>query len=66
MKNTIFLSLDVHARHCVLGRMDSKGHYLGEERFKTSESELIRHVARVESTHKRLSLEEGSMAYWVS
>lgn len=66
MKNTIFLSLDVHARHCVLGRMDSRGCYLGEERFATSESQLIRHVVKVEARHKRLSLEEGPMAYWVS
>jgi hypothetical protein len=65
MKNTIYLSLDVHARHCVLGRMDSRGRYLGEERFATSESQLIRHVARVEAQRKLLSLEEGSMAQWV-
>jgi transposase len=39
---------------------------MGVERFKTSEIEIIDHVVRIEARHKRLSLEEGSMAYWGS
>jgi transposase len=66
MTNTIYLALDVHARHCVLGRMDSRGRFLGEERFPTSEGQLIAHIVNVQSRRKRLSLEEGSLAYWVS
>jgi transposase len=65
MKNTMYLSLDLHARHCVLGQMDSRGHYLGEERFSTSAAQLIEHVAQVEAHRKLLSFEEGPMAQWV-
>ena len=65
MKNMIYLSLDVHARHCVLGQMDSRGRYLGDERFATGASQIIQHVVKVEARRKLLSLEEGPMAHWV-
>lgn len=64
MKSTVYLGLDMHARHCVLGSTDSKGNPLGKARFATTESELIGHVKRAEGRIKRLSLEEGPMAYW--
>lgn len=66
MKSTVYLGLDMHARHCVLGVTDSKGNPLGKERFATTEAELISHVKEAKGRCKRLSLEEGPMAYWAS
>ena len=61
----VYLGLDAHARHCVLGQMNSQGKYLGEAQFATSESELIRHVVRVEAKKKLLAVEEGPLARWI-
>lgn len=66
MKSTVYLGLDMHARHCVLGSTDSKGNHLGKTRFATTEAQLISHVKEVNARCKRLSLEEGPMAYWAS
>lgn len=62
----MYLGLDMHARHCVLGAMDAEGKFLQEWQFATRESELVRHVQAVEATTKRLALEEGPLAYWAA
>jgi transposase len=64
-RKTVYLGLDVHARHCVLGSMDTRGKFLGEERFATSETQLIRHVVNINARQKLLSMEEGPMAQWI-
>ena len=66
MDNTTYISIDVHARYCVLGIMKPDGSYLGSTRFKTSERQLIRHVTAIEAPHKVVTLEEGPLAYFVS
>lgn len=66
MAELVYLALDAHARHCVLGGMDTNGKYLLERRFPTSESELIRNVVQVDSRKKILAVEEGPLAFWIS
>ena len=61
----VSLGLDAQARHCVLGQINSQGKYLGEVQFATSESELIRHVVRIEGKKKWLAVEEGPLARWI-
>lgn len=66
MKKVAYIAIDVHARQCVLGWMDSDGRYHNEWRVKTSESSLVRTVAAVEAKQKIVTLEEASQALWVA
>ena len=66
MRRKIYLAVDAHARRCVLGHMNSRGQYLGDCQFPTEESELIRHVVRIEAQKKVLAVEESPLAYWIA
>lgn len=60
------MSIDAHARNCVLGAMSARGEFQRSWRFKTSEKELIRHVEGVEGGTKLLAIEEGPLTYWIA
>lgn len=62
----VYMAIDVHARHCVLGTMDGRGNFLRSIRFETTEKELIRNVSEVQAGTKILTLEEGPLALWIS
>jgi transposase len=62
----VYLAIDAHARHSVLGCMDARGNYERSWRFRTCESELIRHVEGVGEAKKLLAIEEGPLAFWMA
>lgn len=62
----VYLAIDAHARHCVLGSMNSRGEFLQSWRFPTSEKELIHHVEAIDAGIKTLAIEEGPLAYWIA
>ena len=62
----VYLAIDAHARHCVLGSMNSQGEFLGTQRFVTGETELIRHIEAIDARQKILAIEEGPLAYWIA
>jgi hypothetical protein len=41
---SIYVSMDVHARQCTIGLMDSNGEYYGSQEVTTSESSIIGYV----------------------
>ena len=61
----IYLSLDVHARHCVLGARSEDGRWLGEARVPTGEKHLLAAVRAPRAGRKWLTFEEGAMAPWL-
>jgi transposase len=61
----IFLALDGHARHCVIGARSEDGRWLGEERVATSEKELLSAIRAPKAGSKWLCFEEGAMAPWL-
>ena len=65
-KKKVYLAIDAHARHCVLGWMSGRGQFERSWRFKTSEEELIRHVEAVDAGTKILAIEEGSLTHWIA
>jgi transposase len=65
-RTKVYLAIDAHARHCVLGTMDAHGQFQRSWRFETSEKELITHVESVQGGTKILTVEEGPLAYWIS
>lgn len=61
----LYLALDVHARHCVLGVMREDGTWLGEERCATTAEALTELLTRIQATERWLTFEEGNMALWL-
>ena len=62
----VYMAIDAHARNCVLGSMSARGEFQRSWTFKTSEKELIRHVADVDAGKKLLAIEEGALTYWIA
>jgi len=58
--------MDVHAKHCVLGEMDYKGKFRGNQTFSTSERNIIKALKRIKAKNKYLTLEEGNLSYWAA
>jgi transposase len=66
MRKIAYLAIDVHARHCVLGQMDSKGKFVGNKTFPTSEKYIMEALKAVKAKEKYLALEESNLAYWAA
>ncbi len=66
MRNIAYLSMDVHARNCVLGYMDDDGNFRGNRSFATSENNIINALKAVKVKCKYLAIEEGTLTYWVA
>jgi len=49
MRETAYLSIDVHARNCVLGDMDGNGKFRGNRSFITSENNIINALKAVKA-----------------
>jgi transposase len=65
-KRKVYLSIDAHARHCVLGVMSCCGTFLYSSRFATCEKELIKNIKAVDAGKKILAIEEGPLAFWIA
>ena len=66
MKKLAYLGMDVHARNCVLGHMDSKGNFIGNITFPTNEQNIIEALKSIKAKEKYLAVEEGNLTYWVA
>ena len=66
MRKLVYLALDAHVSHCVFGGMDMRGKLLFCDRFPTSESALICHIAAVKARRRLLVLEESPLAGWLA
>jgi|GEM_PF-6170024 len=61
----VYLALDVHAAHCVLGAMREDGTWLGELRLPTSAEALRKALTGIQCPEKWLTFEEGGMSLWL-
>ena len=66
MRKIAYLSLDVHARNCVLGDMDGNGIFRGNRSFSTCEINIINALKAVKAKRKYLVIEAGPMSNWVA
>ena len=66
MRKIAYLSMDVHARNCVLGDMDANGKFLGNRSFITCENNIIDALKAVKAKRKYLVIEAGPLANWVA
>ena len=61
----VYLALDVHAAHCLLGAMREDGTWLGEVRVPTTAEALRTALTGIHCPDKWLTFEEGGMALWL-
>ena len=66
MRKIAYLSMDVHARNCVLGDMDGNGKFRGNRCFITSENNITDALKAVKAKKKYLVMEAGPLANWVA
>ena len=66
MRKIAYLSMDVHARNCVLGDMDANGKFLGNRPFTTCENNIIDALKAIKAKRKYLVMEAGPLANWVA
>ena len=66
MRKIAYLAMDVHARKIVLGDMDANGKFLGNRRFATCETNIIKALKAINAKRKYLVIEAGQMANWVA
>ena len=66
MRKIAYLSMDVHARNCVLGDMDGNGKFRGNRSFITCENNIIIALEAVKAKRKYLVIEAGPLANWVA
>ena len=66
MRKIAYLGMDVHSNHSVLGDMDSKGNFKGNQTFPTSEQNIIKALKAIKAKNKYLTLEESNLTYWAA
>ena len=66
MRKIAYLSMDVHARNCVLGDMDGNGKFRGNRSFTTCEINIIKALKAIKAKKKYLVMEAGPMSNWAA
>ena len=66
MRKVAYLSMDVHARNCVLGDMDGNGKFRGNRSFVTCENNIINALKAIKVSKKYLVMEAGPLSNWVA
>jgi transposase len=66
MRKIAYLSMDVHARNCVLGDMDGNGNFRGNRSFTTGETNISKALKAVKAKTKHLIIEAGPISNWAA
>jgi len=61
MRKIAYLAIDVHAKHSILGEMDSNGNFRGNQTFPTSEQNISKALKPVKAKQKYLALEYNAL-----
>lgn len=62
----VYIAIDLHSKHSVIGFMNQKGHYMGHQQVTTNAVNLINQVTAIPAEHKWLTLEQSNMAFWAA
>lgn len=66
MMSLAYMGMDVHAGSTVLGVMNTRGEFVGNQRFGTSETGIVKALESFPAREKYLALEESTLAHWVA
>jgi transposase len=64
--NQLYIAIDRHSKHFVIGYMDKAGQYIQQRRVQTGAENLQREVARISADRKQLTIEQGNQSFWAA
>lgn len=62
----IYIAIDLHSKHSMIGHMNAEGQYLGQQQVPTTGVNLMNQVAAIPADCKYLTIEQGNMAFWAA
>lgn len=62
----VYIAIDLHSKHSMIGFMNEQGQYLGHQRVTTTSVNLINQVVAIPAEQKHLTLEQSNMAFWAA
>jgi len=62
----VYIAIDLHSKHSMIGYMNPEGQYVGQQRVPTSAANLISQVAAIPAERKHLTIEQSNMAFWAA
>lgn len=62
----VYIAIDLHSKHSVIGYMNKEGEYIGKRQVQTSASNLVKQVAAIPAEQKYLTIEQGNMTFWAA
>ena len=62
----IYIAIDLHSKHSMIGHMNQQGQYLGQQQVPTTAVNLVNRVAAIPADCKHLTIEQGNMAFWAA
>lgn len=63
MMSLAYMGMDVHAGTTVLGAINTRGEFLGNQRFNTSEVGIVKALGHFPAREKYLALEDSTLAH---
>lgn len=62
----VYIAIDLHSNHSLIGFMNDQGQYLGQQRVPTTAVNLINGVTVIPAECKWLTIEQSNMAFWAA
>lgn len=62
----VYIAIDLHSNHSLIGFMNKQGQYIGQQRFPTTAVNLINQVTAIPAECKWLTIEQSNMAFWAA
>lgn len=63
---TVYIGIDLHSKTSTIGYMNHDGEYIGQHRVQTTATNLINEIVKIPGQVKKLTLEQGNMAFWAA
>lgn len=63
---TVYIAIDLHSNTSTIGYMNKEGEYIGQQQVQTSVMNLINQVVAIPGQHKKLTLEQSNMAFFMA
>ncbi|MDZ7690238.1 MAG: transposase [Balneolaceae bacterium] len=62
----IYIAIDLHSKHSMIGHMNAEGQYLGQQQVPTTGVNLMNQITAIPADCKHLTIEQGNMAFWAA
>lgn len=62
--DAVYIAIDLHSNTSTIGYMNHQGEYCGHRQVQTTAPNLVNQVTAIPGKVKKLTLEQGNMAFW--